>query len=106
MFFELRQYRTKPGQRENWVRFMEQEIIPFQQSKGMTILGSFTGEEEDDLYVWIRRFESEAERERLYNDVYQSDHWKNNIAPKIPDMLDRDRMKVSRIQATPASAMK
>ena len=106
MFFELRQYRTKPGQRENWVRFMEQEIIPFQQSKGMTILGSFTGEEEDDLYVWIRRFESEAERERLYNDVYQSDHWKNNIAPKIPEMLDRDRMKVSRIQATPASAMK
>jgi hypothetical protein len=106
MFFELRQYRTKPGQRENWVRFMEEEIIPFQQAKGMTILGSFIGEEEDDLYVWIRRFESEAERERLYADVYQSDHWKENIAPKIPDMLDRDRMKVSRIQATPQSAMK
>jgi hypothetical protein len=106
MFFELRQYRTKPGQRENWVRFMEEEIIPFQTSKGMTILGSFVGEEEDDLYVWIRRFESEAERERLYKDVYQSDHWKENIAPKIPDMLDRDRMKVSRIQATPQSAMK
>jgi hypothetical protein len=106
MFFELRQYRTKPGQRENWVRFMEEEIIPFQTAKGMTILGSFVGEEEDDLYVWIRRFESEAERERLYNEVYQSDHWKNTIAPKIPDMLDRDRMKVSRIQATPQSAMK
>jgi hypothetical protein len=106
MFFELRQYRTKPGQRENWVRFMEEEIIPFQQSKGMTILGSFVGEEEDDLYVWIRRFESEEERERLYNEVYQSDHWKNNIAPKIPAMMDRERMKVSRIQATPASAMK
>ena len=106
MFFELRQYRTKPGQRENWVRFMEEEIIPFQQSKGMTILGSFVGEEEDDLYVWIRRFESEAERERLYNEVYQSDHWKTNIAPRIPEMMDRERMKVSRIQATPASAMK
>ena len=23
MFFELRQYRTKPGQREKWVKFME-----------------------------------------------------------------------------------
>jgi len=32
MFFELRQYRTKPGQRENWVRFMEEENIPFQDS--------------------------------------------------------------------------
>ena len=49
MFFELREYRTLPGQRENWVRFMEEEIIPFQVSKGMVILGSFVGEEEDDL---------------------------------------------------------
>ena len=65
MFFELREYRTLPGQRENWVRFMEEEIIPFQVSKGMVILGSFTGEEEDDLYVWVRRFESEEEREKL-----------------------------------------
>ena len=50
MFFELREYRTLPGQRQNWVDFMEQTIIPFQVSKGMVILGSFTGEEEDDLY--------------------------------------------------------
>jgi hypothetical protein len=24
-FFALRQYRTKPGQREKWVKFMEEE---------------------------------------------------------------------------------
>ena len=23
-FFELRQYRTQPGQRENWVKYMEE----------------------------------------------------------------------------------
>jgi hypothetical protein len=55
MFFELRQYRTKPGQREKWVKFMEEEIIPFQVSKGMVILGRFVGQEEDDLCP-IRRF--------------------------------------------------
>ena len=65
MFFELREYRTLPGQRENWVKFMEEEIIPFQVGKGMTILGSFVGEEEDDLYIWVRRFESEEQREKL-----------------------------------------
>ena len=59
MFFELREYRTLPGERENWVNFMEEIIIPFQVSKGMVILGSFTGEEEDDLYIWVRRFEDE-----------------------------------------------
>jgi hypothetical protein len=106
MFFELRQYRTKPGQRENWVKCMEEEIIPFQVSKGMVIVGSFVGEEEDDLYVWIRRFDSEAERKRLYEAVYESDYWKNEIAPKVPEMLDRDKIKVTRIQATPKSVMK
>ena len=79
MFFELREYRTLPGQRENWVRFMEEEIIPFQVSKGMVILGSFVGEEEDDLYVWIRRFESEEEREKLSAAVYESNNWVNEI---------------------------
>jgi hypothetical protein len=106
MFYELRQYRTKPGQRENWVRYMEEVIIPFQTTQGMTICGSFVGQEEDDLYVWIRRFEDEADRERLYKAVYESDHWKNTVAPKIPEMMDRERIKVSRIEPTAISVMR
>ncbi len=105
MFFELRQYRTVPGQRENWVRFMEEEIIPFQVAKGMVIVGSFVGQDEDDLYVWIRRFENEDEKIRLYELVYQSDHWKNFIAPRIPEMMDREKIKVSRMEATPHSVI-
>lgn len=45
MFFELRQYRMKTGQREKFVPLMEEEIIPFQISKGMVIIGSFVGQE-------------------------------------------------------------
>ena len=105
MFFELRQYRTLPGQRDNWVKFMEEVIIPFQVSKGTVIVGSFVGEQEQDLYVWIRRFESESERERLYEAVYQSDEWLNNVAPKIPEMLDRDKVVVTRIKPTATSVI-
>ena len=105
MFFELREYRTQPGQRENWVKFMEEEIIPFQTSKGMVIVGSFVGEEESDLYIWVRRFASEEQRERLYEAVYDSDHWKNNIAPRIPNMMQRDKIVVRRIEATPLSVV-
>ena len=105
MFFELREYRTLPGQRENWVRFMEEEIIPFQVSKGMVIVGSFVGEEEDDLYIWVRRFSSEEDREALYEAVYQSDRWVNEIGPKVPEMLDRDKIVVRRIEATPHSVI-
>ena len=105
MFFELRQYRMRPGHEENWVKYMEEVIIPFQISKGMVILGSFVGEEEKDLYVWIRRFESEEQREELYEAVYESDTWKNEIAPKIPDMMDRSQIKVTRLEATPRSVI-
>ena len=105
MFFELREYRTLPGQRENWVKFMEEEIIPFQVSKGMVIVGSFVGEEEDDLYIWVRRFQSEEDREALYEAVYQSDRWLNDIGPKVPEMLDRDKIVVRRIEATPHSVI-
>ena len=61
MFFELRQYRILPGKRDEWVRFMDEVIIPFQVAKGMTIVGAFVAEEDPDLYVWIRRFEDESE---------------------------------------------
>ena len=105
MFFELREYRTLNGQRQNWVKVMEETIIPFQVSKGMVILGSFVGQEEEDLYIWLRRFENEAERERLYDVVYNSDTWKNEIAPQIPSMMDREKIVVRRIDASPRSAI-
>jgi len=102
-FFELRQYRTKPGQRERWAKFMDEEIIPFQISKGMVVIGSFVGEQEEDLYVWIRRFNSEEHREQLYKAVYESDHWKNVLSPQVDEMLDRDKIVVTRIEPTPRS---
>jgi hypothetical protein len=43
-FYELRQYKVRPGMLEGWVKIMEEEIIPFQVSKGMVITGSFQGE--------------------------------------------------------------
>ena len=105
MIFELRQYHIRPGQREKWVKCMEEEIIPFQVKMGMVILGSFVGEEDESVYVWIRRFESEAERKRLYDLVYQSDYWKNEIAPRVPGLIDREQIKVTRLVATPHSVI-
>jgi hypothetical protein len=105
MLFELRQYVTRPGQRGNWVKFFEAEILPFQTAKGMQIVASFVGEADADAFVWVRRFEDEADRERLYKEVYDSDHWKTNVAPHIPALLDREQIKVTRLNPTPASAI-
>lgn len=104
MLFELRQYRTRPGRRDEWVRFFEAEIVPFQTSKGMTVIGSWTVEDDPDRFVWIRRFESEEDRVRLYKDVYESDHWKTKVAPITGELLIREEIKVTRMNPTPSSA--
>jgi hypothetical protein len=102
-FYELRQYPINPGKMDEWVAFMEGTIIPFQVSKGMVITGSYRGEEDDSVYIWVRRFNDEAHREALYEAVYESDFWKNEVSPKVGDLIDRANIKVQRIVPTPMS---
>ncbi len=105
MFFELRHYTATEGNRDALVKMMEEEVIPFQTKAGMVILGSFVAEENTDHYYWIRRFRSEEEREKLYAAVYQSDTWKNDIGPRIGPLIQREKIEVTRILATPRSPM-
>jgi len=104
-FFELRQYKIRPGKMAEWLEVMQNEIIPFQVSKGMVIAGSFRGEEDESVYVWIRRFESEAQREELYAAVYESDYWKNDVAPRVGQLIDREAINVQRLTATRMSIL-
>src|SRR5437763_6633720 len=104
-FYELRQYHVRPGKMREWLKLMEEEIIPFQVSKGMVITGSFRGETDESVYVWMRRFESEAQREALYKAVYDTEHWKTKIGPLIPDLLNREKMVVTRIVPTSKSTV-
>lgn len=104
-FFELRQYKVRQGKMDEWVRMMDEEIIPFQISKGMVITGNFRGESDDSVYFWIRRFETEEERERLYKAVYGSDFWTTQIRPRIPEFLDREQSVITRVVPTSRSPM-
>tara|TARA_B100001964_G_C13695287_1_gene363575 strand:- start:53 stop:376 length:324 start_codon:yes stop_codon:yes gene_type:complete len=104
-FYELRQYRIKDGRMDDWVAFMEKEIIPYQVSKGMVVVASFVAEEEDDLYIWIRRFESEEERERLYEAVYQDPVWTEGMSDRVGEIVDRERIVVTRVQPTSLSVL-
>ncbi len=104
-FYELRQYKVRPGMLDGWIKLMEEEIIPFQVSKGMVICGSFRGETDESVYIWLRRFESEAQREALYKAVYETEHWKTQIGPRVPEYLDRSAMVITRIIPTPKSTV-
>ncbi len=88
-FYELRKYKIRKAKMNDWLKLMEGEIIPFQVSKGMVITGSFRGETDDSVYIWLRRFNSEKERERLYKAVYENPHWVNEIAPRVGKLIHR-----------------
>ncbi len=122
-FFELRIYRVNPGMMKEWVNLMEKVIIPFQVSKGVVINGSFIEKsidifslsdgsrqmdrkEDRNAYIWIRRFESEEQKESLYKDVYESEEWINNIGPKVAKLIDRNSMVIHNLYSTDLSIIK
>ena len=59
-FYELRQYHVRPGKSAQWVKIMEEEIIPFQVSKGMVICGSFRGETDENPIQLARKLRQMA----------------------------------------------
>jgi hypothetical protein len=105
-FFEIRRYQVRPGRREEWLRYMADVVLPFQVAQGMTVIGEFVDEQDPDGYVWIRRFEDEADRERLYAAVYDSDRWKQEISPVIGGLLLRELIVVTRVVPTAGSALR
>ncbi|MGW3063610.1 hypothetical protein ACWDA8_08845, partial [Streptomyces sp. NPDC001130] len=46
MYYEIRRYQAQPGRREEWVRYMEDVVLPFQTSLGMDVTASFIDDEE------------------------------------------------------------
>lgn len=106
MFYELRRYQARPGRRDQWVRYMEEVVMPFQASKGMSVTASFIDEEDPDGYIWIRRFQDEAQREELYAAVYGSDRWRDEIGPVVHDLLIPENSVITRAVPTPRSALR
>ena len=105
MIYELRQYRVKKGKMKQWLRLMEEEIMPFQVAKGMAIPAMFTASRKKDLFVWLRRFKNESERTRLYLAVYETEHWKNVIQPKVETVLHVPKIVVTDMEPTPKSIL-
>ena len=101
--FELRQYKIRPGKMDAWLKLMQEEVMPFQVSKGAVITAMFQGESDDSLFFWIRRFENEEERARIWPEIYESDYWKSSIAPRLDELRDRSAMKVQRVVPTKMS---
>src|SRR5918997_3580455 len=73
---ELRNYVTKPGQRDRFISYFETNFINSQNEIGGYILGQFRVKDADDNFFWIRGFTGMASRSRYLPEFYRGEFWK------------------------------
>lgn len=70
MFYEIRTEHARAGRGTELARYMDGTVVPLHQEAGMQVVGAFTVAGDENSFVWIRRFEDAAERERLLDAVH------------------------------------
>lgn len=88
MIVEVRSYRIKPGRREEFLEFFETRSIPALRSHGMQVMGPLIDLENPNKFVWLRSFPSLEERDRMRDEFYNGDLWKNELEAIAMPMLE------------------
>ena len=122
-FFELRIYEVYKNKMPDWIKFMNEEIIPFQRAKGMEINGTFVMDSSDNFfeeggerkmfsevkgstYVWIRRFLNKDHKNELYKAVYESGESITYYGLKVKELINLNTIIVHNLSATEMSLFK
>ncbi|OIN07932.1 NIPSNAP family protein [Oceanisphaera psychrotolerans] len=92
---ELREYKLKPRMREQWLSWMQADILPYQISKGMRVLQTYiyTDENDAEWFVWLREFDNEAHRQQVYANTYD-EWWRREIRPRVFEMIEQESIRV------------
>jgi len=90
MFYEIRRETALPGRGEELARWMDEQTIPFHEAHGMTVVGAFIESGEEDVFVWIRRFDSDEERQEVVERVHRDPLFESEIRPRLGEFLAAD----------------
>jgi hypothetical protein len=101
MIFEVRNYRTAPGRRDEFVELFERRTGPAQRAAGMAIVGPFVDLENPNRFTWLRGFPDLAARDRLKQAFYDSPVWTDELAGVALPLLDS--WDFTLCEATPGS---
>lgn len=96
---EIREYKIKAGKTDEWLNWMQTELIPYQRSKGMIITDTYIHKSPDgsDYFIWIREFENEIERKAVYELTY-NDWWIQEVRPRVFELIDKESISVKLAQ--------
>lgn len=88
MIVEVRSYRITPGRRAEFIEFFETRSVPALRDYGMQIMGPLIDLENPNKFVWLRSFPSLEERDRMKNEFYEGELWKNELEAIAMPMLE------------------
>ncbi|SDG08638.1 NIPSNAP protein [Lentzea fradiae] len=104
MFYEIRTEHARTGMGPELARYMDRTVIPLHREMGMTVVGSFTATDDEDTFVWVRRFESPADRERVLAAVHG--HPRCAAVADTVSALVSGRETTVRLTPTPGSGLR
>jgi quinol monooxygenase YgiN len=87
---ELRQYRMKPGRRDDLIALFEREFVESQEAHGMSLLGQFRDLDAPGHFVWMRGFESMAARKAALEGFYGGPIWQAHREAANDTLADND----------------
>lgn len=89
---ELRQYTTRPGQRDVLVELFDRELVETQEAHGMHVVGQFRDLDRPDMFVWIRGFPDMETRGAALPAFYGGPVWARHRDAANATMLDSDNV--------------
>jgi NIPSNAP protein len=103
MFYEIRTEHARTGRGIELARYMDETVIPLHQEIGMHVVGAFTVIGDEDAFVWIRRFEGTADRERILDAVHQDARCKAMV--DTVSLLSDQAASTIRLEPAPGSGL-
>jgi quinol monooxygenase YgiN len=87
---ELRQYRMKPGRRDDLIALFERAFVESQEIHGMSLLGQFRDLDAPGHFVWMRGFESMVARKAALEGFYGGPVWQAHREAANATLDDND----------------
>lgn len=104
MIYEIRWYEARSGCRDELVALMDREVIPFMESFGMVVTGSYRDVDNDAGYVWIRRFDDEAHAAASIAAAYGDHRWTHELHDAVLQLMYPARAVIIKVEPTSRSS--
>jgi hypothetical protein len=87
MFYEMRREKAVPGRGGELARWMDEQVIPLHEAAGMVVVGAFTDSDDEDAFVWIRKFGSTDERAEIVQRVHRNPAFESDVVPRLRHLV-------------------